>query len=297
MPLSDRLRVLGYRLCWWLGANFANSRLQVIGVVVSSLQARMDGPAHRRLRFNLSRALNADPNSEIVRQTAARTLRNYARYYVDMFSLGQFDNAAVIAAVEVHDEHHLADAVAGDTGTVLPGAHFGNYDWAAAWAAARYGNLCTVGERLEPVELFDAFAAARSMRGMEVLPHVGGERPVTRVLLERLRSGGMVALLADRDLSSSGVEVKLFGFPTTMPSGPARLAQVTGASLVPWFIRYEGNRHVLQLLPAIETQGRSVGEIMQEFADLLAETVQAHPENWFMLSQVWPDHPKEWGGR
>ena len=43
----------------------------------------------------------------------------------------------------------------------------------------------------------------------------------------------MVCLLADRDLSRTGVEVDFFGEPTRMPAGPALLAATTGAALLP----------------------------------------------------------------
>ncbi len=66
---------------------------------------------------------------------------------------------------------------------------------------------------------------------MEVLPHTGGTAFGT--LARRLRDGGLVCLVADRDLSASGVEVKFFGDAARMPAGPALLAQQTGALLLP----------------------------------------------------------------
>ena len=71
---------------------------------------------------------------------------------------------------------------------------------------------------------------------MEVLPHVGGSAFGT--LARRLRGGGLVCLVADRDLSASGVEVEFFG--ETHPdagrpgaAGPAdRRAPAAGHPLV-----------------------------------------------------------------
>ncbi len=52
---------------------------------------------------------------------------------------------------------------------------------------------------------------------MEVLPHSGGSAFGT--LARRLRDGGLVCLVADRDLSASGVEVDFFGHAARMPAG------------------------------------------------------------------------------
>ncbi len=72
---------------------------------------------------------------------------------------------------------------------------------------------------------------------MEVLPHSGGSAFGT--LARRLRDGGLVCLVADRDLSASGVEVSFFGHAARMPAGPALLAQHTGARLLPVTLWYD----------------------------------------------------------
>ena len=80
----------------------------------------------------------------------------------------------------------------------------------------------TVAERLKPETLYDRFVAYREGLGMEVLPHSGGSAFGT--LARRLRDGGLVCLVADRDLSASGVEVTFFG--ETRPD--ARRARAAG---------------------------------------------------------------------
>ena len=52
-------------------------------------------------------------------------------------------------------------------------------------------------------------------------------------------AGGLVCLVADRDLSASGVEVDFFGETARMPAGPALLAQQTGALLLPVTLWYD----------------------------------------------------------
>ena len=76
-----------------------------------------------------------------------------------------------------------------------------------------------MAERLEPERLYDEFVAYRDTLGMEILPLTGGDATLPR-LEQWVRGGGLVCLLADRDLSRTGVEVELCGAPARMPRGP-----------------------------------------------------------------------------
>src|SRR5437763_785528 len=101
------------------------------------------------------------------------------------------------------------------------------------------GRFTTVMERLKPESLYRRFLDFREGIGMEVLPATGG---VSRfgVLAQRLRAGGMVCLLADRDVTGGGIEVDFFGEKARMMAGPAALAVQTGAALMPVTLWYEG---------------------------------------------------------
>lgn len=120
---------------------------------------------------------------------------------------------------EPQDVHHLVDGLASGRGVVLALPHMGNYDLAGAWVTTKLDTpFTTVAERLKPETLYDRFVAYRESLGMEVLPHTGGSAFGT--LARRLRDGGLVCLVADRDLSASGVEVKFFGDTARMPMRP-----------------------------------------------------------------------------
>lgn len=133
---------------------------------------------------------------------------------------------------------------------------------------------------------------------MEVLPHSGGAAFGT--LARRLREGGLVCLVADRDLSASGIEVDFFGESTRMPPGPALLAQQTGALLLPatlWYEeepRMEGRVHAPVEVPAEGTRQEKAAVMTQALADAFAEGIAAHPQDWHMLQRLWlSDFPQE----
>jgi lauroyl/myristoyl acyltransferase len=157
--------------------------------------------------------------------------------------------------------------------------------------------VTTVAERLKPEELFDRFLAFRESLGMEILPLTGGGN-VFGTLIQRVRNGGFVPLLCDRDLTEKGVPVTLLGEPARMAAGPAALALVTGAPLVPINIYYERLPRgaaarwgiVLQVHPPVPVpEGRRPAQLatmMQGCADALSAGIRRHPEDWHMLQRV-----------
>jgi KDO2-lipid IV(A) lauroyltransferase len=126
---------------------------------------------------------------------------------------------------------------------------------------------------------------------MEVLPHSGGTAFGT--LARRLRDGGLVCLVADRDLSASGVEVEFFGERARMPAGPALLAQQTGALLLPVTLWYDdspvmqGRVHPPIEVPETGTRDEKTSVMTQALADAYATGIAEHPEDWHMLQRLW----------
>jgi KDO2-lipid IV(A) lauroyltransferase len=149
----------------------------------------------------------------------------------------------------------------------------------------------TVAERLKPESLFDKFVAYRESLGMEVLPLTGGPRPPMEVLKERLAAGGVVCLVADRDLSRSGMEVEFFGHPTRMPAGPSLLAATTGAALLPAHLYFDGDGWGQWIGPAVDLGTADLRTKLrtgtQSLADTFARRIARYPQDWHMLQRLW----------
>ena len=155
------------------------------------------------------------------------------------------------------------------------------------WLVQRTGQFATVAERLEPESLFRKFVAFRESLGFEIFPLSGGERPPYEQLAQRLRDGGVVCLLGERDLARHGVPVEFFGEPTRMPAGAAKLAIDTGAALMPvhHFFTDGPNSQILCDPPIDVSNG--VGPATQAVADAFARNIAAHPQDWHMLQPLW----------
>jgi phosphatidylinositol dimannoside acyltransferase len=248
--------------------------------------ARRGGPD--QLRKNLARVIGVPP-PDVPDALMRASLASYGRYWREAFRLPTMNLPAL--ARQLHDwtlgRDNLEAALAAGRGAVVALPHSGNWDMAGVWLAQTHGTFTTVAERLKPESLYRRFIGYRESLGFEVLPLSGGDRPPFEVLCERLRDNRVVCLMAERDLTRTGVEVEFFGEPTRMPAGPAKLAIETGAALLPVHCWNEGNGWRQSIHPALSCASGDVSAITQVLADQFAKNVAAHPEDWHMLQPQW----------
>ncbi|MGW0898222.1 phosphatidylinositol mannoside acyltransferase [Streptomyces goshikiensis] len=268
-----------------------------LGRRIADFTWKRRGKSVLRLESNLARVV-PDASPERLRALSQAGMRSYMRYWMESFRLPTMETSRFGQDVRMEDEHILREALASGRGVVVALPHLANWDLAGAWAVGHLGvPFTTVAERLKPESLFDRFVAYRESLGMEVLPHTGGAAFGT--LARRLRSGGLVCLVADRDLSASGVEVDFFGSTARMPAGPALLAQQTGAVLLPATLYYGdtpqmyGRIHPEVTVPQTGTRTEKTAAMTQALADAFASGISEHPQDWHMLQRLWLDDLEE----
>ena len=275
----------GWRLVRWLPEKFAYS----LAYSVADLLTRRNGKSVQRLRANLQRTQPEITTLELELLTF-KAMRSYMRYWCDTFRFPDWSKQRVQNTVTVENEHLLMDAIAAKTGVIVSLPHAGNWDHAGAYFCAKGVNLVTVAEHLKPEKLFLKFLEYRQNMGMEVLPLDGR---VLGTLAQRLRQGALVALVADRDLSRSGISVNFFDGPSRMPAGPALLAIKTDAPLITAFVSYtDTGIHIVfknVVLPTAGTQEERVTDIVQMTAMHFEEGIKQNPEDWHMLQRIWVD--------
>ncbi len=275
----------GWRIVRWLPEPTAYR----LAYAAADFLTKRNGKNVSRLRSNLRRA-KPDITALDLDLLVFNAMRSYMRYWCDTFRFPDWSPQRVRETVTVTNEHLLIDAIEAKTGVIVSLPHAGNWDHAGAYFCAKGINLVTVAERLKPEKLFLKFLEYRQAMGMEVLPLDGR---VLGTLVQRLRQGALVALVADRDLSRTGIDVDFFGGPSRMPAGPALLALKTHAPLITAFVSYtESGIHIdfkLIILPSAGSEAEKVSEIVQMTAKHFEEGISEHPEDWHMLQRIWTD--------
>ncbi len=290
-PLKDVLVSTGYRLGWKLICRVPESWARWGFDTVTGIAWRRQGHGVQMLENNLLRVLGPQATGKELRKLSRAGMRSYGRYWMEVFRLPTISAEQIQRDMVVNSDadEALADAAAGK-GVIFALPHMGNWEVAGAFCVGRGIPFTTVAERLKPESVFDMFVAFRESLGMEVLPLTGGPN-VFGTLAQRLRNGGLVCLLCDRDLTESGVEVEFFGERARMAAGPAALAVQTGASLravTLWFTEDGWEAHVSPDIPAPAegTRKEKAAVMTQQLASAFEKGIADHPQDWHMLQRV-----------
>jgi len=223
-------------------------------------------------------------------------MRSYARYYLEAFRIQVIPRDRLLGhGMHLKGEDNLKltlECMRNGCGVIYALPHMGNFEQAGAWVIANgAGSFTTVAERLEPESVYRRFLMFRQRLGFEVLPTSGGPHPFG-VMAQRLRAGKLVCLVADRDLSETGVEVDFFGEKALFPAGPAALAVQTGAALMPvscWFVgttEWGGQVHDEIPVPEDGTRAEKAAFMTQQLAGVFEQAIREHPQDWHMLQRV-----------
>ena len=247
------------------------------------------GKSVLRLRSNL-REVKPEISEGELDLLLEKAMQSYLRYWCDTFRFPDWSSKRISATVSMSNEQMLLSAITAKTGVIVSLPHAGNWDHAGAYFCDKGARLVTVAERLKPEALFIRFLRYREAIGMEVLPLDGR---VIATLAKRLRAGALVALVADRDLSKTGISVNFFGGIAKMPAGPALLALHTGAPLLTAYVSYTPLGIHIDFneveIPREGSQSEKVSAIVQKCADNFALGIAAHPEDWHMMQRIWID--------
>jgi len=275
----------GWKLVRALPEKFAYASFERIGTIT----LRRNGAPIQRLRSNLQRVC-PERDSAAIDQLMVEAVSSYMRYWCDTFRSPDWSKERVKETVTVTREELLTEPMRDGRGVVITLPHAGNWDHAGSYFCGMGFPLVTVAERLKPEALFNKFLEYRQNMGMEVLAL---DSRSMATLMQRARDGALIALVADRDLSRSGIDVDFFGYPARMPAGPALLAVRTGIPLVTAFVSYtETGIHVEFNSVAIPTEGSDserVAQVVQSCADLFAQGITKAPQDWHMLQRIWID--------
>jgi phosphatidylinositol dimannoside acyltransferase len=291
MTPAERAASAAYQIGWLVVRRIPEPCARWMFEQIADASWRLHGRGVQQLEANLRR-VEPDATSTRLRELSRAGMRSYLRYWMEAFRLPVTPRERIVSGMNVTGEMGTAVAqLQTGRGVIFALPHMANVDVGAAWLTTRgVGRICVVVERLRPESLFRQFMAYRESLGLEVIPHSGGPSPFG-VMARRLRAGQVVCIVADRDLSTGGIEVSLFGENARVGAGPATLAVHTGAALMPVTMWFEGRgwrAHVYPEIPvpADGTRAQNVAAMTQQLATVWQGAIAEHPQDWHMLQKV-----------
>ena len=292
-----------YSTAWKLAPKIPLPILSGIANIAADIAYLRRGKGITRLKENY-RKIRPELSEKQLNALTREGMRSYLRYFIQVFTISTATPEQITARVRTVNEQSAQRAIREHGSAVLGLGHLGNWDLAGAWASKALAPVLAVAEKLEPESLFRDFVNYRRQLGIEILGL--GKSGVFNELVSAAANGGnLITLLADRDLTSRGVEVDLCGHRARVAAGPSAVALAAGVPVLGTFIHFERLHGVRRKAagspwgivihfgdpippPVLRDDGdrARVAVMTQIWADQLGEFLKAHTADWHMLQKV-----------
>jgi len=272
----------------WIANRLSLRVAYAVAAIAGTMAYCLAGRPRRAIQGNLSVVLSRPPSSLHVRRTALSAFRTNARNWMDSIRLESTPKEEIERRVTVQGWDRLMAAQAQKRGVILIGAHLGNIDVVGQIVAARGLPITVPVEPIPPRALFMRVQRLRQSLGIRTVSTAG----LGRELLRSLNDGQVVGILADRNISSGGVSVEVFGRQARVSRGPAWLVSHSDAPVfIGAGIRWpDGSfKGEVSILGVRRTGDRKADTLAN--AQLIMRAVEGlirqHPEQWCMFASVW----------
>lgn len=288
---SDSLVVFGYRSV----AALARVTPKLVIALLTAVLVPVVTISMRKKRAIVSRhmrRIQPQLSERQIRRAVQKSYESYARYYIETFRLPLLNSKQIQSGVSIDGFEHIESGLKLGKGVILALPHLGGWEWSGRWLIQRGHRLNAVVEKLESPRLFEMFLQLRRKYGVQVIPLDDNAGVAVQQALAR---NEIVALLSDRDIQGTGIEVEFFGERTTIPTGPAFFALRTGAALIPlatyFSKRLDGHKTIVR--PAVEvkrlaTLREDMQRISQDLANELELLIRRDPAQWHLFQPNWP---------
>lgn len=241
--------------------------------------------ARRAVVRNLHRIRGPAPVATDARDVLA-TFSNYASCLAEVLS-NDAPSGPRHPETTIHREHYVDAARAPGRGIVMVTAHTAGWESVGPALARDQGLRMMIAMEAEADERAQSLHDGARRRAGVTIVHVGRDPLASLPLMRHLLGAGVVALQLDRFAAGMRTrEVDLLGEKTRIPEGPLRLAQVTGAPILPVFCARVGfRRYVIELyesrtVPRRATEAQ-LDDVAQHLATSMGAFLRAHATQWF----------------
>jgi KDO2-lipid IV(A) lauroyltransferase len=229
-----------------------------------------------------------------VSRIARESYRHLGRVAIETALLSRMDRASVLGTVEeMIGWDHVAGPLRDGRGLIIVTGHFGNWELAGAYLAARGIPLDGVARGMSN-PLFDSYLTrTRERVGITVIH----DQQAVRRTARSLRENRAIAYVADQSgLNLASTAVPFFGRPAITPRGPAVFALRWNAPMIFGFSRRRPNGLYEVVAEPIEVDGTAdreaeVDRVVARYTKALERRVRQSPEQYFWHHRRWKRQP------
>ncbi len=244
---------------------------------------RLRRVAYSNLRFALP---SADPRTitDGVFASIARIILVFSRF-------PSIDRDNVSNWIRYDGLEHFLEAKRRGKGVLFATAHLGNWELSAYAHSLMTEPMHVVVRALDNPHI-DRIVERRRALSRNSIIH---KKDAARAILRALGRNEAVGILIDQNASlDEGVFVNFFGIPACAGVAFARIANHTGAAVIPGFALWSETerRYVLKFYPILEMTGDESADTACIHRQLEA-VIREHPDQWLWIHRRWKTRPRE----
>jgi KDO2-lipid IV(A) lauroyltransferase len=229
-------------------------------------------------------------------RAARRSAQNWGMTTCEFLHIPAASPQEIRDYVSLDGLEHLQSTLEAGRGAVILTAHLGNWELLGA-RLAQETSVAGVVRPLSNETMQAKMSGVRRGYGLELISKHAAARPS----LKCLRRNDALFILPDRHAGPEGVLLPLFGRVTRFESAPARMAQMSGALILPtWGVRrgpwLSNGRINARILPGYGVPNPSRAEREDAVLDgtrqviaSLEDIVRQHPDQWSWMLRRWRD--------
>ena len=291
-PIQRRLMYLGFHSLRVFAQCLPFEWAQAIGRAVGSLACHLLSGQRRLAEEHLALALAGSLTPEQRHQTVRAMFRNLGQNMMEWFVLPKLSMEAIQQLVGCDGVEHVRAALSKGNGAIMVTAHFGNWELIPIYLRGLGFEGGVLARRLRYPEYESYLTTMRGARGVSTLAR-GSVKEVAKLL----RANQIIGVLPDQDIDSlEGIFVDFFHQPAYTPVGPAALSLMTGAPIVPCFMKRSGGRFHLIIEPALPVpqfadRAEAIAELTKAWSATIESYIRRDPDHWVWMHRRWKTQP------
>jgi len=253
---------------------------------------------------NMRHVLGPPVPKKLLKRTVRDIFRNAMRNYYDLCRAPDLTDAQIDRQIDFDEKgwQRVIEYHRQGRGVILASAHFGSFDMMTQVISRKGLPLTAMIARIKPPWASDFITQLRGDRGLELLEvEEEGETGsalnlgALKRLVKTLRGGGLVALIADRNMEPGGMRINFFGEDTLVATGVAKMALRTHSVIITGIChRLPHNRYSLIFEEPIDVERSGSDEddqraVLEKLFAVFERHIGRHPEQWVLLQPVWRD--------
>jgi KDO2-lipid IV(A) lauroyltransferase len=211
---------------------------------------------------------------------------NLGKFAYDVARMRKYSRRSLRRMVDVVGKERLDRVLAGGKGVIAITGHIGNWELLAAYFSIMGYPVNVLATALKDNRLNSLLTSIRKSARLIVLDRETGLRSALRCL----RRGEILGILIDQDTSVDSVVVDFLGEPAKTAVGPVKLADSTGAAIVPLaMLMTDDGGYRIEVSEPVDICGdeASLAEDVAKCSKAVEMFIRENPTQWVWMHKRW----------